>query len=319
MDQNGQLTARGAGTADVKVRTQNGKEAVCRVEVDVPVFVFKAWMRSQDAVTIGLEEHPKVSYADGKLLLETRSRRIEMDTAQVHKMTLENQTVDRMPQQILMDSELELPIKTTKQLVATLLPKDYDIETQLRWKSQSPDVVSVSSTGLVKAVAPGEAEVSVTASNGCSAICHVSVPEPSYHLFLWLKDGRYDSYQFSDKPQITYSDGKLVVNTKVGEYSYVQEQVHKITLSDSSTPIVSGIASNSVISSKSQMSRPSADEIRMQGMLPGEKVYVYNVNGILSKVFTASAQGNISITLLQFAPGIYILKSKTTTYKIIKK
>ena len=319
VDQNGQLTARGAGTADVKVRTQNGKEAVCRVEVDVPVFVFKAWMRSQDAVTIGLEEHPKVSYADGKLLLETRSRRIEMDTAQVHKMTLENQTVDRMPQQILMDSELELPIKTTKQLVATLLPKDYDIETQLRWKSQSPDVVSVSSTGLVKAVAPGEAEVSVTASNGCSAICHVSVPEPSYHLFLWLKDGRYDSYQFSDKPQITYSDGKLVVNTKVGEYSYVQEQVHKITLSDSSTPIVSGIASNSVISSKSQMSRPSADEIRMQGMLPGEKVYVYNVNGILSKVFTASAQGNISITLLQFAPGIYILKSKTTTYKIIKK
>ena len=111
-----------------------------------------------------------------------------MDTAQVHKMTLENQTVDRMPQQILMDSELELPIKTTKQLVATLLPKDYDIETQLRWKSQYPDVVSVSSTGLVKAVAPGEAEVSVTASNGCSAICLVRVPEPSYHLFLWLKD-----------------------------------------------------------------------------------------------------------------------------------
>lgn len=319
VDQDGILTARGAGVADVTVRTQNGKEASCRVEVDAPVYLFTAWMRSQDAVTVGLEERPKVSYADGMLLMETRSRRIEMDTAQVYKFTLEDKTEDRMPQRILMDGGLELPFKGTKQLMATLLPEDYDIETLLTWKSSDPNVVSVSSSGLVTAVAPGEAEVSVTASNGCMAVCRISVPEPSYHLFLWLRDGRYDAYAFADKPRITYADGDMVIASEAGTYSYQHEQVRKITLSDNDTPIVLGITPVGTQPAQPCIDRLSADEVRMLGMQPGEQLWVYSLNGRLVKVLAASGQGEVCVPLAQFVPGTYILKTKTITYKIIKK
>lgn len=319
VDQNGQLTARGAGMADVKVRTQNGKEAVCRVEVDAPVYIFTAWMRSQDAVTVGLEEHPKVSYADGMLLIETRNRRIEVDTARVYKFTLEDRTTDRMPQQIVMDNELLLPFKGKKQLVAKLLPEDYDIETQLAWKSNAPDVVSVSSEGLVSAVVPGDAEISVTASNGCMAVCRVSVPEPSYHLFLWLKDGRYDAYAFTDKPRITYADGDMIIDSEIGTYSYPHEHVHKITFSDNGTPIITEILPIATQPVRSEIDWLAHDEVRMLGMQPGERLWIYSVSGRLVQVLEASEQGVACVHLAQFAPDAYILKTKTTTYKIIKK
>ena len=319
VDQNGLLTACGVGEADVKVQTQNGKEASCRVEVDAPAYVFTAWMRSEDAVSIGLEEYPKLSYADGKLLVETRSRRIEMDTAQVFKFTLDDKTTDRMPQEIQMESQLRLPYKDNHQLVATLLPASYDIETQLTWKSSNPNVVSVSSAGLVKAIGPGDADVSVTASNGCQAICRVNVPEPSYYLFLWLRDGRYDSYAFTDKPRISYADGDMNITSESGTYSYQHEQVRKITLSDNETPIESGINPISSQPLQSEIGWLSPNEVRMEGMQAGEPLWVYSVNGLLVKQYEASETGEVHIQLEEFIAGVYIIKSKTTTYKIIKK
>lgn len=319
VDQNGLLTACGVGEADVKVQTQNGKEASCRVEVDAPAYVFTAWMRSEDAVSIGLEEYPRLGYADGKLLVETRSRRIEMDTAQVYKFTLDDKTTDRMPQEIQMESQLRLAYKDSHQLVATLLPAAYDIETQLTWKSSNPNVVSVSSAGLVKAIGPGDADVSVTASNGCQAICRVNVPEPSYYLFLWLRDGRYDSYAFADKPRISYADGEMNITSETGTYSYQHEQVWKVTLSDHETSFETGIEAISSQPLQSGINWPSPNEVRMEGMQAGEPLWVYSANGLLVKQYEASENGEVRIKLEDFIAGVYIIKSKTTTYKIIKK
>lgn len=319
VDQNGMLTACGVGTAEVTARTQNGREASCRVEVDAPVYAFTAWMRASEAVTIGLEEHPKVSFVDGILLMETATRRIEMDTAQVYKFTLDNNTVDRMPGQIVMDSYLELPFKGTKQLKAELLPSDYDIVTTLTWQSSDNSIATVSSSGWVRAIAPGEADISVTASNGCTAVCHVSIPEPAYHLFLWLTDGRYDGYAFTDKPSVSYADGNVLITSTTGVYSYPHEQVQKLTLSDNETPMETAI--NPIYDQPAQpdMNQLSPDEVRMQGMQPGEKLRVYSVGGKLLQVLTASGQGSLSVPLRQLPPGSYILKTSTITYKIIKK
>lgn len=316
---NGMLTALAPGTADVTVRTQNGKQATCRVEVDEPCYQFNVWMRSRATLEIDLRDRPLISYVNGSLFMDSKSQRIELDTADVYKFTIENKTKDRMPEQIDLIKEMELPLKTTSKLNAVLLPSDYDIQTRLTWKSDCPDVVSVSSSGQIKALAPGEALITVMASNGCSAVCRVIVPVPYHHLFVWLKDGRYDAYAFSARPKIVHEKGELVVTSRVGTYRYMAEQVHKFTLSDSGTPgEPDAITVPSVAQQPNSMFR-QGENVLMQGLHPGEKLYVYGSDGILRKVLTASEDGRLTFGLSGFAAGIYILKTTTTTYKIIKK
>lgn len=172
---------------------------------------------------------------------------------------------------------------------------------------------------MVRASLASEAEILASAPNDCVAMSSDNTIQPAYHLFLWLKDGRYDGYAFTDKPSITYADGNLYITTATGIYSYPHEQVQKLTLSDNETPIETAISPISAQSAQSFMNYLSADEVRMQGMKPSEQLRVYNVGGTVVQVLTTSEQGTLSVPLQQLLPGTYILKTSTTTYKIIKK
>ena len=142
---------------------------------------------------------------------------------------------------------------------------------------------------------------------------------PHYHFFVWLKDGRYDAYAFDAKPKIYYEDGYLFVDSDEGSYRYANEDVRKITLSDNETPVPTGINAVPADRVQGNTMRRSGDEVRMQGMQPGSKLYVYSADGKLQKVRAASNEGCLTVRLSEFAKGTYILKTETTTYKIIKK
>ena len=142
---------------------------------------------------------------------------------------------------------------------------------------------------------------------------------PHYHFFVWLKDGRYDAYAFDAKPKIYYEDGDLVVASAEGSYRYANADVHKITFSDNETPVPTGISAVPAERGQGSNLHHSGDEVRMQGMRPGGKLYVYSADGKLQKALAASAEGSLTVRLSEFAKGIYILKTETTTYKIIKK
>ncbi len=70
-------------------------------------------------------------------------------------------------------SEITLTEGTTKELIATITPTGADAS-DLEWKSSDSAVASVSATGVVTAVAPGTAVVTVSAG-GFSASCTVTV------------------------------------------------------------------------------------------------------------------------------------------------
>lgn len=317
----GNVTAVAPGQADIKVRTHNGKEAVCRVEVDRPEYQFNVWLRNnEENIVFDLEEHPVVRYSEGKLHLDTKKQSLELDMASVRKFTIKNLTVDRLPTQINIPETIELYFKNSKKIEVDLLPADYDIQTRLTWNSDSPDIVEVSHEGIIKANSPGEANVSVTAANGCTASCLVTVPVPDYHLFVWLTDGRYDRYSFGDKPKITYEDGEIVVCTHSGECRYSNEVVHKITLSDNESPDPIKVPEITMkeMEDKDSMTR-DGDSVLMQGMTPGSLLHIYSLNGQLIRILTASEEGTISFTLSDLSAGVYILKTETITYKIIKR
>ena len=142
---------------------------------------------------------------------------------------------------------------------------------------------------------------------------------PHYHFFVWLEDGRYDAYAFDAKPKVYYEDGYLFVDSDEGSYRYANEDVHKITFSDNETPIPTDIYAVPADREQGNTLRRSGDEVHMQGMQPGSKLYVYSADGKLQKVLAASKEGCLTVRLSEFAIGIYILKTETTTYKIIKK
>ena len=221
--------------------TQIGKENICRSEEGDPTFVFKVWMKSSDALQISLNEHPKIYYAEGMLVLETKNQSMELDTADVYKFTIENKT-------------------------------------------------------------------------------SVSMPEPSYNLFVWLKDGHYDTYAFKDKPKVTYADGNLVVDSQWGSYQYAHEQVWKLTLLDSDTPLATMLPSQpSPLPLKGQLSR-QGDILSMKGLEPYSELFIYSSDGRLYGVYKATAEGELQINLADELPaGAYLLKTDKITFKIIKK
>ena len=79
------------------------------------------------------------------------------------------------------NSELELEIGKSRQLVATLVP-EYTSNKSLTWKSGNPDIVSVDETGKITALSQGITYITATTNDGSNltATCYVSVVPPNY-------------------------------------------------------------------------------------------------------------------------------------------
>lgn len=100
----------------------------------------------------------------------------ENNFARVNKIT------DKQPDYLTITSltlnkrQLTLFPDEKEQLVATIFPAVV-LNTNLSWKSDNPAVADVSDFGLVRALSPGTAFVSVSASSGIYDICKVTVNE----------------------------------------------------------------------------------------------------------------------------------------------
>lgn len=77
---------------------------------------------------------------------------------------------------VLNKEELKLYINESEQLIATFVPENAT-ERNLVWSSSDEKVVTVDDNGVVKAKGVGRAEIIVTAENGKTAVCKVTVEE----------------------------------------------------------------------------------------------------------------------------------------------
>lgn len=313
----GEVTACKPGISDITVCTSNGRQDVCRVEVEAPLFHFKVWRTDSSTISYNMTEHPQITYQDGKLSIRTFSESLVLDTARVYKFTIENDSKERMPESISIQPWLELAFKSETELDIALLPENYDIETKLTWTSDNPEVVRVAD-GRVKAVGVGEANITVTASNGIKARCRINVPKPDYHIFVWHYDGNYDAFSFSERPVITCDGRTVKVATSVTEIEFAEADVHKYTFSDSEEPVITEIGSVSDDSPQPWMEYKN-DRVRIQGCTPGSVLQVFTIDGRTCGVRKVSANGRAEFNLSGLPIGIYILKAETITYKIIKK
>ena len=243
---NGEVLAQKPGTAVIEVKTQNGYTASCTVEVPAPDYQFYVWTGQDEHETFGLGDHPVVTYNDGKLVLNTKSGTVEWPKENVLKFTVRDDGVDPVPSQVSIPTELNIAYKKSEGLKVTLYPEDYDIEDVLTWHSDNADIVvvepktSVRDSVVVRAVGVGETDISVTASNGKTAQCHIIVPEPIYYFYVYFNDGTEIHHVLKDKPFVAYHDGVYTVRTIHDTVQYPASDVCRFMLQETEENIMEG-------------------------------------------------------------------------------
>ena len=88
-------------------------------------------------------------------------------------------------------NEVILSVNEVKNLVATITPSDAS-DKNLTWASSDSTIVSVSSSGQLLGIQPGNAVITVLAKNGIKAQCHVRVVQPVTGVSLNKKSGELD-------------------------------------------------------------------------------------------------------------------------------
>ena len=115
----------------------------------------------------------------GTATITVRSSTGKVDTCVV---TVTNKTV--IPQSItLSQNEARMAIGESIQLSAVIEPSNATMK-GVKWSSSDPDVVSVSNTGVIKALASGSAEIRAETENGLYDVCQVKVAVASSAGFV---------------------------------------------------------------------------------------------------------------------------------------
>lgn len=135
------------------------------------------------------------------------------------------------------------------------------------------------------------------------------VPEGSdAWLLLWHKSGVITAFHVQKHPSIKYQDGKFqVISDEMGIVCPVDD-VRKFTLCKDLTDYVDGIK------------RIQEDEnFALNKARPGSAISIYDLSGRKVGSHTVGADGSLQYSLDNHPAGTYLIKTETTTIKIIKK
>lgn len=184
--------------------------------------------------------------------------------------------------------------------------------------------VTIAVLGLVVAVAFPVASQAVVAErgSGASGMCggsSVSAPtaEEIRYLVIWNQDNSYTAFALEEHPTITYdtAGGTMKCVTSGQEVSFSLADVHKYTLEETVDPLNS--IGQTAAETGSFTYAPRG--ISFSGFAPGGTVAVYSADGGLTASYRIGADGSLSVPTGDWSAGIYLIKTTTATYKIIKK
>lgn len=141
--------------------------------------------------------------------------------------------------------------------------------------------------------------------------------EKTYSFVVWTHAGSTFSYALDVKPVVTYENEEIVVTTTTASAVYQVAEVAKFTLSeesvnDDATSVVDLEQSHGVMKNKGNVLMFSSFE-------PGTRVQVYSINGLQIANELVGPNGNLEVCLSEYPSGIYVVKAKGITCKIVKK
>ncbi|MBP3775151.1 MAG: Ig-like domain-containing protein [Bacteroidaceae bacterium] len=269
------------------------------------------WSSSRPAVATVSSTGQVKAVASGTAVITVRTGNGLSATSQV--------TVRPEPTRInVSPSTLRLKMGESATLSHSLYPTNAGT-TSLTWSTSDGIVATVTDQGVVKAVASGTADISITAANGVSGKCRVTVPTPQYVFLVWMKNGEKLVYSTNDKPRVQMGAQTVTVSSSRGALEYAGEQVLKFTMQDADLPIPDGIRPVQAAGPAVPHMDYGGDRVDLSGCRAGGPVAVYDLQGHLLMRRTADAEGRLSLSLSELNRGIYLIKTENNTYKIHKK
>lgn len=127
-------------------------------------------------------------------------------------------------------------------------------------------------------------------------------------------DGNTTAFAFSEQPVITYSQEDLVLTTKNITVQYPLAMLRKIAV-EGQAEVITGIEDSPIADSSFSF---TSEGTSVQGEEPGTPFYVFDTKGMKVAQGTIDAQGKANIAMTSLAPGIYIIKTQSTSFKILR-
>ena len=340
----GLVTARSEGTAQITVSASNGLQASCSVSVYKPLPTRISLSQTSLKLSVGTEQRLSYTvtpsnavytvswYSDAPAIASVNSfgtvTAIASGTARITVSTDNgcsaqcSVNVPPLPTTISLNhSSLKLGLNQSRKLRLTFSPSN--AEAEIAWSSQDDNIVSVAHDGTLTARSPGQTTITATTQNGVSASCVVTVPMPAYSLILWQQDTQMGGitqtqFSFDDEPQVKFDETTFYVTSMTNDVQCAAESVLKFTLEDSNA-----VPNPPTAIEKSHIDSPKPrwynNTLTLTGTQAHENILVVNAAGVIVAHAVADTDGRLSVSLQSLPSGIYIVKTKSTTFKIVKK
>lgn len=130
-------------------------------------------------------------------------------------------------------------------------------------------------------------------------------------LVVMQKTGGSVYYSFNDNPKVMFSGENMIISTSKSVVEYPIANLFSFSFDDMANGVLD-------IKSNGANIKMTDDMLVVTGISANEVVSVYDAKG--AKVSSAKAEnGTISISLGNLPNGVYVVKSKNVSYKIVRK
>lgn len=299
--QAGRITALREGMAYIKVTTDNGKSATCKVTalrpgtatitattnngcedsftltVPAPAYQLFVWMKSGEKTGYRFEQKPEFTLEGETVHFTTEQVAFDIQKDDLDKFTVE-QVLPEHPTDISLVDHLTVGLGKKVHLTYTLTP--VNAQTKVTWFNSNPEVVSIDNNGWLQGLQVGTATLKAQTSNGLRATCRVTVPEPLYHFYVWLHDGRIEGYAIEEKPQVTMGEELFTLSTTSATVVYEAKNVRMFTLNDAAVDDLITTAITPVAFADTEMAFHGG-EFSISNGRANTPVMVYNLQGRL--------------------------------------
>lgn len=194
VDKNGKVTAKKAGTANIIVKTANGKTAVCKVTVTVPATSVKLKVKSK-SVNIGKKYTLKATMSKGstdKLTWSTSNKKVatvdkngvvkavKKGTAVITVKTTSGKKATckitvKVPSTKITLNKKSTSVKKGKTVSLKGKLKPSNSTDTIKWSTSNKKIATVNKNGKVKGIRKGTVTITAKTTSGKKATCKIKV------------------------------------------------------------------------------------------------------------------------------------------------
>ena len=137
------------------------------------------------------------------------------------------------------------------------------------------------------------------------------------YLVVVQTDGTQTAFALEDQPTLSFKGGDVVVASTNKQVTFSMQNVanyHFVTKN-----VTTGIQQvENTPQSNDELTFSPADAT-VSGLKAGTRLMVFSINGQLIKTFTATEDGKVNVNLTDLVPGVYIIKTPTKSFKVMKR